>query len=105
MYSYPKPVMRKSKLSTTICAISLLSACMTLAPGADKVALTKTASDVSGCSAVGNIKASIGPQGEVDFADASTEVRNQVIGLGGNTAFVSSGTLGVPVEGIAYRCP
>jgi hypothetical protein len=32
-----------------------LSACVTPAPGADQVKITKNPADVSGCSAVGNI--------------------------------------------------
>jgi len=57
------------------------------------------------CSAVGNINVSRDAQGQVDNANANTEFRNQVIGPGGNTAFVTSAQLGVPVEGVAYRCP
>lgn len=32
-----------------------VTACVSLAPGADKVRLTKTPSDVARCSAVGNV--------------------------------------------------
>jgi len=39
-------------------------------------------------------------------APGADKVRiNQAIGLGGNTAFETAAPLGVPVEGIAYRCP
>jgi hypothetical protein len=84
---------------------TLLTACVSLAPGADKVRITKTATDVANCSAVGNVRVPIETQGRIDIADADTRFRNQVIGLGGNTAFVTSSSLGIPVEGIAYRCP
>lgn len=91
-------------VGATAVAISLV-ACVSLAPGADKVRITKNASDVGNCSAVGNIRVPIETQGQLDIADADTRFRNQVIGLGGNAAFVTSSSLGIPVEGIAYRCP
>ena len=90
------------RLLITAPVLSLLSACVTLAPGADKVRITQNPADVSSCSAVGNIKAPRGAQGQVDILDADTELRNQTIGLGGNTAFETSALLG---EGVAYRCP
>jgi hypothetical protein len=80
-------------------------ACVSLAPGADKVRITKNPADVANCSAVGNINVPIELQGQFDIARADTQFRNQVIGLGGNAAFVTSSSLGIPVEGIAYRCP
>jgi hypothetical protein len=89
----------------TVSVFALLSACVTLAPGADKVRVTKNSADVSSCSAVGNIKVPRDAQGQVDIANADAEFRNQTIGLGGNTAFVTSAPLGVAVEGVAYRCP
>jgi hypothetical protein len=93
-----------SRRSMGVCVFMLLSSCVTLAPGADQVRITKSPGDVSSCSAVGNIKVSRDAQGQVDIANANAEFRNQVIGLGGNTAFVTSAPLGVPVEGVAYRC-
>jgi Domain of unknown function (DUF4156) len=87
-----------------ICAI-LCNACVSLAPGADKVRITKNASDVSMCTAVGNVNASGGVQGPSEIVDASTEFRNQAVGLGGNVVFVTLATLGVPAEGVVYRCP
>jgi len=84
----------------------LLSACFSLAPGADKVRMTKNPSDVANCSAVGNIKVSGEGAGEAaDIASADTKFRNQVVGFGGNTAFITASALGIPVDGIAYRCP
>jgi hypothetical protein len=35
-------------------------------------------------------------------ANPTDELRNQTIGLGGNTLFITSPELG---EGVAYRCP
>jgi hypothetical protein len=87
----------------TFCAI-FVSACVTLAPGAEKVRITKDASDVSGCTAVGSVNTLGGPQGPSQIADSSTELRNQALAFGGNVVFVTSSTLNVPNEGVAYRC-
>jgi hypothetical protein len=55
---------------------------------------------------VGNIKVPTNPStGTVDIANAATEFRNQTIGLGGNTGFVTYGLGSTPAEGVAYRCP
>ena len=85
----------------------LAAACSTvvLAPGADKVRITKVPADVAGCTAVGNIKVSRNSDGVVDAATAEKEFRNLTIGLGGNTAFATAAPFGVPTDGIAYRCP
>jgi hypothetical protein len=94
-----------TKLAGLLSFPILVAACVSPAPGADRVRLTRNAADVSSCSAVGNVRVPPGSNGTVDIATADTEFRNQVVGYGGNTAFVSSEPLGVPVEGIAYRCP
>jgi hypothetical protein len=86
------------------CGAIFLAACVTLAPGAEKVFITKQASDVSGCTPVGNVNTLGDVQGPSQIADSSAELRNQAVGLGGNTIFVTSATLGVPNQGVAYRC-
>jgi hypothetical protein len=83
----------------------LLEACVSLAPGADKVRFTKNPSDVSGCTVVGNVDVSEGVQGPSEIVDGPKEVRNQAVGLGGNVVFVTQATLGVPGQGVIYRCP
>jgi hypothetical protein len=88
----------------SVCAI-VLNACVTLAPGADKVRITQDAADVASCAAVGNVNTLGEPQGPSQIADSSKELRNQAVGLGGNVIFVTSATLGVPDHGVAYRCP
>jgi hypothetical protein len=92
-------------LATPLVVGSLLPACVSLAPGADKVRLTKTVSDVSACTTVGNLNVPRGPNGGVDLSNAEVQFRNQVIGLGGNTGFITRTQMGIPAEGIAYRCP
>jgi len=82
---------------------ALSSGCLTvaLAPGADKVRLTSNAADVTACKAVGNVKR---PQG-INALDVEPSFRNQAVGLGGNTVFVTRHDLSGPLEGIAYQCP
>jgi hypothetical protein len=94
--------MHIGRLLMIACVCALLSACVTPAPGSDKVRITQSAADVSACTPVGNIKAPRDAQGQIDILNADTEMRNQTIGLGGNTAFETSSLL---AEGIAYRCP
>ena len=82
-------------------AVGLISCVVAVAPvpGADKVRVTRNASEISTCSAVGNIR--VNSSG----SNARTEFRNMVIGFGGNTGLVTNGPAWAPVEGIAYRCP
>ena len=78
-------------------AVGLISCVVAVAPvpGSEKVRLTRNASEVSTCSAVGNIS------GNARGSNARTEFRNQVVGLGGNIGVVTSGPTWEPVEGIA----
>ena|SRR5215468_7765614 len=93
-------------VSVTTVAAVWLTACVTPAPGADKVRITKNPSDVAACTSVGNIRVPTNPStGTVDIANAATEFRNQTIGLGGNTGLVTYGLEGAPAQGVAYRCP
>jgi hypothetical protein len=77
------------------------AACVTvaLAPGAEKVKITKNASDVASCKPVGNVKSLL----DGDEAINAT-LQNQTLGLGGNTVFVT-GAAGQSVAGVAYSCP
>jgi hypothetical protein len=82
-------------------AVGLISCVVAVAPvpGADKIRLTRNASEVSTCSAVGNIRVN------ASGSNARTEFRNAVLGFGGNIGLVTNGPAWAPVEGIAYRCP
>ena len=82
-----------------------MTGCVSLAPGADKVVLTRDASDVATCTAVGNVRVQVDVNRQVDIANASAVFRNRVVALGGNTGLVTDGSVGIPVEGTAYRCP
>jgi hypothetical protein len=88
-----------------ITATLLLGACVTLAPGADQVRITKNPSDVGACKPLGNIQVPRDGQGLVDSATAQTQFRNQAVGFGSNVALVTEGFVSIPVAGIAYHCP
>ena len=82
-------------------AVGLISCIVAVAPvpGSEKVRLTRNASEVSTCGAVGNVRVN------ASGSSAPTEFRNMVVGFGGNIGLVTSGPNWAPVEGIAYRCP
>ena len=85
----------------------LLSACgvtrVALVPGASNVRVTSKAQDVTGCTAVGNvILPPSSPKYGPFYSNPIGELRNQTVGLGGNTLFITSYAIG---EGVAYRCP
>ena len=82
-----------------------LTGCVSLAPGADKVLVTRDASEVAKCTAVGNIRGQVDVNNQTDTANASAVFRNRVVALGGNTGLVTDGSVRVPVQGVAYRCP
>ena len=97
--------MKREVLSLIAAAsLLLLDGCVTtaLAPGAADVQIARNAEDVAACTAVGNFRQ---PPGE--FVDP----RNVVVGLGGNTLFVTQQTIGIAagprsiVAGVAYHCP
>jgi hypothetical protein len=69
------------------------------------VRVTQVSADVVDCAPVGNIQALRDLDGRVDLADAAGQLKNQTIGLGGNVAFITAGTLSYPMAGVAYRCP
>ena len=90
-------------------AVALLATgCSTvvLAPGAERVRLTRAPSDVANCVAAGNIEVPAAPynHGYVDPSIAEGQFRNQAIGFGANWGLVTEGPLSAPVRGIAYRC-
>ena len=98
--------MIKGRFVVTVGAWLLLgTGCVTLAPGANQVKVTKNPQDVAACKAVGNIQVPTTAGGTVDMANAANQFRNQVVGLGGNTGLVTAGLVGVPSQGIAYQCP
>lgn len=88
----------------------VLSGCaaVTLAPGAETVKVTKNPADVTACSAMGNID-SRDARGNV--LNITPILRNQVIGLGGDTLLLTFDPRDHAVSnpkdvatGIAYKC-
>lgn len=81
--------------SAALAMAMLLSGCVALAPGAERVKVTDRPADVKGCSAVGNIRVR-----RHDYPlDVENSLRNQAVGLGGNVVYRTS-----PWTGVAYRC-
>jgi hypothetical protein len=103
------PTRKRLPLLASIGALISMLACGCVVkelavPGADAIRLTRVAGDVANCTAVGNVKAHVSEQGPPLGDEA--KFRNQVIGFGGNTGFVTlDGAYGSPAEGVAYRCP
>lgn len=98
-------IARKSAVVLVI-SVLLLSACATtvaLVPGASKVRVTSKAQDVTACTPVGNVHLPpSSPKYGPFYANPIGDLRDQTVGLGGNTLFITSYALG---EGVAYRCP
>lgn len=86
--------------AVALCFTATMLGCVTLAPGADQVKITKNAADVSTCTAVGNIQFS----GDDWPGNIQGQLRNQTIGLGGNVALDTSSSFSKDVTAIAYRC-
>jgi hypothetical protein len=75
-------------------------------PVSATVRMPRAAKDVAGCTAVGNVMAHLGNDGNHPIVGDEVKFRNQVIGFGGNVGFVSlDGAYTTPAEGVAYRCP
>jgi hypothetical protein len=74
-------------------------ATVVLAPGAERVRVTTNAAEVVPCKPVGNVKA----LSESPF-DGMATIRNQALGLGANTIFVTAYVSGSE-QGVAYNCP
>ena len=95
---------RLFSVSVALALVLVLDACVSTTrplPGSDTVQMTTDPSDVSACTAVGDIKVPGGaPNQDIQF-------RNQAVGFGADTAFVTVTIFGAatPVDGIAYRCP
>jgi hypothetical protein len=97
--------MRQDVLKSSLAAtLLLLAGCVApvLAPGAADVKIVRSATDVAAGTPVGNFR-----QPPDQFVDP----RNVLVGLGGNTLFVTQQTIGIAagprtiVAGVAYHCP
>ena len=90
--------------SVALALVLMLEACVSTGgrmAGSDTLYMTTEPSDVSACTAVGNIKVpGRAPNKETQF-------RNQAVSFDANAALVTVSIFGeaTPVDGIAYRCP
>lgn len=71
---------------------AIMSGCVMAAPGADQVKITRSASDVAACKAVGNISAE-----SMNNLDPHV-AQNKAVGLGANVVLNTGG------GGVAYKC-
>ena len=90
---------RMVTVALTVALSSCVVAAVTPVPGSETVRVTRNASEVSICSAVGDIKVN------ASGSNARTEFRNAVVGFGGTVGLVTIGPAWEPAGGIAYRCP
>ena len=98
----PRYVVHHTRMVAVALAVALSSCVVAVVapvPGSDAVRVTRNASEVSTCTAVGNIKVS------ASGSNARTEFRNAVVGFGGTAGLVTVGPAWEPVQGVAYRCP
>jgi hypothetical protein len=72
------------------------------APGSTMVRLTQSPADVAQCHPVGNVHVTARATPTVD--DAVTELRNQALGLGADSVFITSTDEATFAGGVAYRC-
>jgi hypothetical protein len=91
-----------------VCGVLIgLISCTTFvpAPGASEVRVANKPADVVDCTPVGNIQVPRDANGLVDVAHTLDQLKNQTVGLGGNTALITQREQSIPAAGIAYRCP
>jgi hypothetical protein len=85
--------MKQVVLGCIVVMLGAISAgCVTPAPGADEVKITRNRADVSGCTAVGNISAE-----EMRNLDPHV-AQNQAVGLNADVVFNTG------AGGVAYHC-
>src|ERR1700732_86116 len=83
-----------------------LTACGTLAPGADRILVTRDAAQVAGCSSVGIVSADVNLLTSVagDWnAEGWYKIRNQAAALHADKVLLTSSRM-APDSGTAYRC-
>ena len=97
-------IMQRTKtLLIAVACVALETACISLSesiklvPGADQVRLTTSPADIASCKPVGNVH-------PPDVVLTPEEFRNEVVGLGGNAAMVTFGSVPYPISGVAYLC-
>jgi hypothetical protein len=108
--SFPASKEIGMKKTMVIAAVAAFSGCVSAQPGAERVVLTANAANVSGCKFLG--QASVTAYQMLDPAtnqkDVQTNLRNEVIKMGGTHALTSGPTAQNPSTliqtGDVYRC-
>ena len=91
----------------SICVGLVLSGCGTLAPGADRILITRDVHAVQGCTVVGTVSAdaSLGNQLLGDFNGAGWyKLRNDALSLHATHVLLTNSRWVHPDQGVAYRC-
>jgi hypothetical protein len=89
---------RWGPVGVAACALATGCSTVSLAPGADQVAVTRNAADVAACTSLGKIQAS-SPM--LTDPDAERQLQNQTFNLGGNVLLFDSS---LQRSGAAYHC-
>jgi len=82
-----------------------LSACTTLALGAERIRVTDSPSEVARCERLGEVEGSVLDNiwGSVPEAKKN-ELRNSALQLGADVVLITAHTPYTQVRGMAYRC-
>jgi hypothetical protein len=85
-----------------LAVLAVCGACVTLAPGAEKVLFTENPSDVAGCKVLGEV---IDNRKPTTRAAGQNGLRNAAFAIGGNAVFHTTGNIWMgPWKGTAYLC-
>jgi hypothetical protein len=78
---------------------AFVTGCVAHAAGASRVKVTKNTADISACVVLGAVAGRAPYEGS---KDAVNQMRDQVVGLGGNVLLITSTF--ITQTGVAYRC-
>lgn len=84
-----------------VCGVVLLTACVSLAPEAEKLRVTSDNSQVAGCKILGQVTSQppyVGPN------DGVNQLRNNAAALGADTLLLTSSGALRGKTGMAYQC-
>ena len=94
---------RMTRVATTwlgvLVLIAFIGCATTLAPGAEKIRVTRNPADVEGCKAVGTVEARA-PYNTAN--DAKHQMQNGALPLGADVVFITN--YSDKATGVAYQC-
>ncbi len=94
-------VLKPAALAGAVCLAVV--GCGTLAPGADKVIVTRDAQQVAACKPVGTVSSDANALAGDWNGAGWYRLRNQAFTLGADHVLLTNSRL-TPDEGVAYRC-